>query len=599
MIKTYRQMMSLFDRKQRRGFYILMVIMIFAAIAEIMGISSVMLFLSILSDPGLISENAVLSGIYSFFGFEDTYYFQIFLSVFVFFVVLVSLAIKALDAYAITRFANAHGYALACQLLQSYLTRPYSWFLNKNSADMAKDVLDEIDYLVFHAIIPMLRLIAGSVSTIAIVTFLVVVDPLVSILSASLLGGGYAAIYLFLRKYIYRVGQEILKTNQERYRIVTEVMGGLKQVKLSGLEEAYTARYEDPAKRRAIFSTTRTVLGELPRYALEAMTFGILLSIIFILLLRNEGNLVAIVPTLGIFAFAVMRLLPTIQKMYHSLVAIRSSTALLNRMDRQYHEAREMGAFELPSTQEPIKLTQELSLANVDYRYGASERAALHDVSLTIKANTTVGIVGGTGAGKTTLIDLILGLLDMQDGTLAVDGEPITKMNKRSWQKAIGYVPQDIFLTDSTIAQNIAFGIEKEDIDMAAVESAARTAALHDFVTQELPEGYQTTIGERGVRLSGGQRQRIGIARALYGNPSLLIMDEATSALDNITERVVMEAVHNIRSQKTIILIAHRLTTVQDCDQIFMMERGTVAAVGTYDELVANNETFREMALKA
>jgi ATP-binding cassette, subfamily B, bacterial PglK len=206
-----------------------------------------------------------------------------------------------------------------------------------------------------------------------------------------------------------------------------------------------------------------------------------------------------------------------------------------------------------------------------------------------------VGIVGGTGAGKTTLVDLILGLLTPDDGVIRVDGTAVTAENLRAWQKTLGYVPQSIFLTDDTVAANIAFGVAKDQIDMAAVERAARIAALHDFVLSDLPEGYATFVGERGVRLSGGQRQRIGIARALYRDPTLLIMDEATSALDNITERVVMEAVQRIRADKTIILIAHRLTTVKTCDTIFLMERGRLLAQGSYDELLAGNEVFRRM----
>ena len=220
------------------------------------------------------------------------------------------------------------------------------------------------------------------------------------------------------------------------------------------------------------------------------------------------------------------------------------------------------------------------------YSYPLAEREALQGLSLSIPARTTVGIVGGTGAGKTTAVDLILGLLVMQQGTLAVDGQPITPSNVRAWQNNIGYVPQAIFLTDDTVAANIAFGQPAEEIDRAAIERAARTAELHDFVMSELPQGYDTVVGERGIRLSGGQRQRIGIARALYTDPDVLIMDEATSALDNLTERAVMDAVHNLGHAKTIILIAHRLTTVQACDTIFMLEHGRLVAQGSYDELL-------------
>ena len=231
------------------------------------------------------------------------------------------------------------------------------------------------------------------------------------------------------------------------------------------------------------------------------------------------------------------------------------------------------------------------------FSYPLAERKALQGLSLSIPARTTVGIVGGTGAGKTTAVDLMLGLLTVQEGTLAVDGMPITARNLRAWQDNIGYVPQAIFLTDDTVAANIAFGIPPEQVDRAAVERAARIAELHDFVTEELPQGYDTLVGERGIRLSGGQRQRIGIARALYHDPDVLIMDEATSALDNLTEKAVMDAVHNLGHAKTIVLIAHRLTTVQSCDTIFMLEHGRLIAQGCYDELLDSSRKFRAMAV--
>jgi ABC-type multidrug transport system fused ATPase/permease subunit len=221
----------------------------------------------------------------------------------------------------------------------------------------------------------------------------------------------------------------------------------------------------------------------------------------------------------------------------------------------------------------------------------------LAGLSLQVWAKTTVGIVGGTGAGKTTAVDVLLGLLQPQTGTLRVDGTAITQANLRSWQRAVGYVPQQIFLIDDSVGANIAFGIPLEDRDQAAIEAAARVANLHDFVLSDLPQGYDTHVGERGVRLSGGQRQRIGIARALYHNPEVLILDEATSALDNLTERAVMEAVHTLGRQKTIIMIAHRLSTVRNCDRIFLLEQGRVSAAGTYEELVAGSEVFRRMAV--
>jgi ABC-type multidrug transport system fused ATPase/permease subunit len=304
-----------------------------------------------------------------------------------------------------------------------------------------------------------------------------------------------------------------------------------------------------------------------------------------------------VVPVLAVYAFASLRIFPALQRIYVSMTQMRFSKPTLDKLHEDM-KAAEANARALPPVERGavVRLTEALTLEDIHYAYPQAERPAVRGLSLTIPARSTVGIVGGTGAGKTTTVDIILGLLLPQKGRFAVDGLPITAANLRAWQQSVGYVPQQIFLTDDTIAANIAFGREPKDIDRAAVERAARTAELHDFVMRELPQGYDTRVGERGVRLSGGQRQRIGIARALYHDPDVLILDEATSALDNLTERAVMDAVHNLGHAKTIVMIAHRLSTVRGCDTIFMLEHGRVVAQGSYDALIETNRQFRALA---
>jgi ABC-type multidrug transport system fused ATPase/permease subunit len=277
---------------------------------------------------------------------------------------------------------------------------------------------------------------------------------------------------------------------------------------------------------------------------------------------------------------------------------MRFGTGTLNKLHEDFVATAAGRAIpSVPGESAPaLRLTEQIELEDVHYAYPRAERPAARGVTLTIPARSTVGLVGGTGAGKTTTVDIMLGLLVPDRGTLSVDGIPITADNLRAWQRSIGYVPQQIFLSDDTVAANIAFGLKAEDIDQAAVERAARVAELHDFVLRELPDGYATKVGERGVRLSGGQRQRIGIARALYHDPDVLILDEATSALDNLTERAVMDAVHNLGRAKTIVMIAHRLSTVRECDTIFMLEGGRVVAEGSYDDLIETNRQFRALA---
>jgi ABC-type multidrug transport system fused ATPase/permease subunit len=308
----------------------------------------------------------------------------------------------------------------------------------------------------------------------------------------------------------------------------------------------------------------------------------------------NSGQAQTII---ALYALAGSRLMPALQKVYQSVSKLRYAKPALDVLygDLTGSQMRGGNAPEKDASKR-LGLKELLEVSTVSYRYPGSARQALQEVSLSIPARRVVGLVGQTGAGKTTLIDVILGLLEPEVGQLSVDGVLITDTNRRAWQNTLGYVPQHIFLADDTVTANIAFGVAPRDIDMAEVERAARVANLHKFVAGELEQGYDTLIGERGIRLSGGQRQRVGIARALYRDPDLLIMDEGTSALDNITERAVMEAVNNLARAKTIILIAHRLTTVRNCDCIYLLERGRVSASGTYDELIGRNEHFRDMA---
>jgi ABC-type multidrug transport system fused ATPase/permease subunit len=594
LIATYRKLFSLFNQVERRRFWVLTAVMLLVAAAEIAGISAVLMLLNVLAVPDTIQSSRTLSALAKITGLDSNFSFQVGLAIAVLCVVMLGLAVKALGTYATIRFSTMRGYTISSRLLAAYLSQPYPWFLNRNSAELEKNVLTEVDGLVSRVILPCLRLVSNSLLVLAILGFLLLVDPVVTLFSGGVLGLGYGLIYLRFRGRLHRLGTEMMDAFENRFLIAQEATGGIKDVKVMGLEATYVRAYSVAAEKAARSGATMGVMSELPRFALEAITFGTMLALILLLLLQSGGNITEIVPTLGVIAFSTMRLLPALQQIYHSLVSVRGATAILDAIVADFASTPALPLADETRT-EPLRLERELELAKVSFAYAEAEKPTLRGVDLVIPARTTVGIVGGTGAGKTTLVDLILGLLTPDDGEIRVDGQRITPENLRAWQGTLGYVPQTIFLTDETIASNIAFGVPKDEIDMAAVERAAKIAALHDFVVSDLPQGYDTFVGERGVRLSGGQRQRIGIARALYRDPTLLIMDEATSALDNITERVVMEAVNRVRADKTIILIAHRLTTVKTCDTIFLMDRGRLLAQGSYDELLAGNDVFRRM----
>jgi ABC-type multidrug transport system fused ATPase/permease subunit len=597
MFDTYRKLLDLLNPGEKRRFYLLLGMIMVMSVFEMISVASIVPFLAVLARPEIIETNTYLAAVYDWLGFESAQGFMIFLGICVFVLVVVGLLFSTLTQYTIYRFTAMRGYTISSRMLRGYLTRPYVWFLDQNSADLGATLLGEVGQMINQAMMPAMKVIAQAMVAVLLIALLVVAKPAAALATAVVIGTCYTLIYLTVRKRLLKAGEDRRRANRERFRISNEAMGGIKEVKLMGLEEAFLRRFEGPSKRNAMAAASYAMIGELPRNVLKAIALGGILFFVLFLLVTGDGTLGSVLPVLGLYAFAAMRLFPAVQQIYNSSAALRFSAPVLDKIHADMRESREVarnqpGGANAP----PIRLGRELVLDGVHYAYPNAERTALAGLSLTIPARSTVGIVGGTGAGKTTAVDLILGLLEPQAGAMVVDGTPVTHANVRAWQKSVGYVPQAIFLSDDTVTRNIAFGLPDEEIDHAAVERAARLAALHDFVTTELPQGYETLVGEKGVRLSGGQRQRIGIARALYHDPDVLIMDEATSALDNVTERVVMEAVHNLGGDKTIVLIAHRLSTVRDCDVIFMLEHGRLIASGSYDDLLARSGEFRALA---
>lgn len=599
MISIYRKLFDLLTHRERQRFFFLLAMIIVMAFVDMLGVASILPFLAVVSEPSLIRENDYFSWIHSRMGGPDDKTFLIILGLGVLGMLVLSLTIKIATLYANARFTQMRNYSISGRLLAGYLRQPYAWFLNHHSAQLNRTVLQDVTTLISGSLIPAMRLIAQSLTVLFLLVLLFLVNPAVAASVSVIFVGTYVAIFWGFRSRLRKLGDVRLAASRERFKVVGEVFGAVKEVKLLGLEGAYTKRFQAPSRRMAESASSVQLIGEMPRYLLEGVAFGGIILLILVLLVDGGGTINEVLPTLGIFAFAGLRIFPAVQMMYLSLTTLRTTVPTLESVHRDYMEVVAQEAPH-PGDQHflaPMRLTDRLDMDGIVYRYPSADRAALRGLSLEVKAKTTVGIVGGTGAGKTTAVDVLLGLLLPQAGALRMDGTAITPANLRNWQKSVGYVPQQIFLIDDSVSANIAFGSQREDRDQAAIEAAAHVANLHDFVLSDLPQGYDTHVGERGVRLSGGQRQRIGIARALYHNPDVIILDEATSALDNLTERAVIEAVHALGHQKTIIMIAHRLSTVRNCDRIFLLDKGQVIAAGTYDELVAGSETFRRMAV--
>ena len=592
-----RKLLTLLTPRERRRGCLLLGMIIVMALLDVVGVASTMPFISVLAKPETVDSNPYLAAAYDHLGVESTERFLLFLGVVVFVALVTSIAFRAITTYALLHFTQMRRYSLATRIVTGYLRQPYDWFLNRHSADLGKTVLSETDQVVSGSLVPFMQCLAHGAVAVALLTLLIAVDAALALTLAAVIGGVYCVIYLRLRGYLGRIGEDRVQANRERFEAIHEAFGGVKEIKVAGLEGATLDRFYVPARRYAGREAAALLAAQLPRFVLEILTFGGLLATI-LYLMAGDGDLHEALPVLSVYAFAGYRLVPALQMVYAQYSRMRFTEPALDALHR------EVDNLEIADTlrRRPpaaLGIRSGLRLEQVVYTYPKAAQPALNGLTLEVPAGATIGLVGPTGCGKTTTVDIVLGLLRPQTGQLFVDGEPITSDNVRAWQRSIGYVPQHIYLTDNTVAGNIAFGIERDRVDPVAVEQAARIANLHDFVVNETPSGYETTVGERGVRLSGGQRQRIGIARALYHDPDVLIMDEATSALDNLTEQAVMEAVHRLGSHKTIVLIAHRLTTIRDCDDIFVLDKGRLVGQGRYDDLLANNACFAEIAQAA
>lgn len=585
MFETLKKLQLLLDPRDRRKVFLLALLMIINAFLQTAGIASIMPFLAVLSNPATIDQNRWLSAAYDYLGYDSSASFLYFLGIAAFIVFLTATATQAFTQWVITRFSHLQQYELSRRLMADYLRRPYTFFLDRNSGDLAKTVLQETTQAIGGGLMPALRLVSQVLLAATIISLLLLIQPWLALVVATSLGTIYGLIYLFARTWLQKIGRDRVLANKQRFTAAAEAFAGTKEIRLLGRERDYLERYREPSKRFAQHQADSTLLQSLPQYAIEAVAFGgVLLLVLY--LMGTNGSLEDALPIIGVYALSGRQLIPAFQRIFATIAALRYNTAAVDNVLDDL--GTKPGSTPLPHhalNANPLVPYRGITLTQITFHYPGSGRPALNQISLTIPAKTTVGFVGSSGAGKSTLVDLLLGLLAPDKGEIRIDDQSLSESNTRQWQAAIGYVPQHIFLADQSVAENIALGLPENKIDYPAVERASRLANLHEFVINELPEGYSTIIGERGVRLSGGQRQRIGIARALYRDPPVLFFDEATSALDNATERAVMEAIHNLTGDKTIILVAHRLSTVRPCDIIYVMANGEIVEQGRWEDL--------------
>ena len=562
------------------------------AFLEVLAIGLVVPFISLISEPEKITQNKHLHILYDIAGVTTPHQFLILFGICLFALILV----KNVYAIGVTRFQTTFSYdqvvRIGGQLFGRYLAAPYTFHLVRNSASLVTTLVVFVETVFTTQVLLMaIMFFVEFASVVAIIILLLVVEPRLTLVLGFVLGGCAFGIARFARQETVSLGETVARLQTERVKRLQQAFGSIKDVIVLGRETFFVDEFSRVNREFAEAMAQTQILRQVPRPLLEIIVTGGLVLVVVLILWQGRAT-TDIISVLGLFAMAAFRVLPGINRLVYAYQSIKGGDAIVDAVASDMHDPRLHDPSAAPAP-ERLHIAKRILLDGVSFTYEGKAGYALDDITLEIRRGEAIGLVGASGAGKSTLVDVLLGLLRVQRGSVTVDEIDIGD-DPRAWRQTIGYVPQSISLIDDSLRNNVAFGIEARRIDDRHVWKALALARLDDYV-RELPGGLDTVIGERGVRLSGGQRQRIGIARALYHDPDVLILDEATSALDNESERQITEAIEGLHGEKTLIAIAHRLSTVKHCDRLVMMREGRIVGVGSFEELVARNPEFRHM----
>ena len=570
------------SRARRRQFVILLGLMMTAALAEVISVGAILPFLGILTAPEKLFAYPALQGFIRLTGAQDAQQLLLPLTLIFCAAALLAGGIRILLVYATTRYSFAVGADLSMDVYRRTLYQPYPVHISRNSSEVINGITGKTAMMIGSILVPLLTLVSSTILLTGILCALLAVDPWIALIAGGVFGTIYVAIVSASKRNLKNNSECIARESTQVIKSLQEGLGGIRDVLIDGTQELYCHIYQMADRPLRLAQANTTFISSSPRYVIE--TFGMILiaGLAYSMSLRPGGVATAI-PILGALALGAQRLLPILQQGYSSLVIIRGAEASLR--DTLALLDQPLPPHIAGPAAGPMAFHEEIGLQDLGFRYGPDLPWVFRGVNLKIPKGKRIGFIGSTGIGKSTLFDIIMGLLQPTEGVLAIDGEAVTALNHRAWQAHLSHVPQSIYLADSAIEENIAFGVPRNRIDFERVREAARGAQIAGVI-ESWPEKYRTFVGERGIRLSGGQRQRIGIARALYKRADVIIFDEATSALDHETERAVMEAINGLGSDMTILIIAHRLTTLKDCDLIVELGKGGIQRTGRYDDLI-------------
>lgn len=571
------------NKRRHIQFVFLFLVMLLASFAEVVSIGAILPFLGALTAPDQVFEHAMAQPMLLLFGINEPQQLLLPLTILFASCAILSGLMRLLLLIVLTRLSHAVGADFSIGIYQRTLYQPYTVHLSRNSSEVIAGISNKANALVYSTLMPLLNILSASLMLILILLMLIFIEPAVAISTFVGFSAIYGVVIYATRKILLRDSERANKKLNQVFKALQEGLGGIRDVLIGGAQVAYCKIYRsaDIPLRRA--QANIAIISNSPRFAIEALGI-VLISVVAYSFVSNEGNFSKGIPMLGALALGAQRILPMLQLVFASWSAIRGGQASLSETLTLLDQPLPVYAgAELP---DPIPFTHSIELKNISFKYTENTAWVLQDgFNLRISKGSRIGIMGSTGSGKSTVLDIIMGLLPPTKGSLAIDGVDITDENQRAWSTHIAHVPQSIFLADISIAENIAFGIDLDKIDYSRVHKAAQQAQMAETI-ETWSEQYDTIVGERGVRLSGGQRQRIGIARALYKKADVIVFDEATSALDNETELAVMEAIESLDDHLTVIIVAHRLTTLRNCSEIVELKGGQIEKIGIYTDMI-------------
>jgi ATP-binding cassette, subfamily B, bacterial PglK len=597
MFDSLKKIYELLPKQDHIKFFWLFLGMIFASMIELLGIGIIPIFIITLADSDIIFDLPYVGDFLYTIGITTSTGLVTAGAILLIIIYILKNVTLLLYKYIKVKFIKNRAVLLQNRIFKAYLTSPYTFFLDQNSSVLLRNVTSEVNKIITGTLMPLLDIVLKVLMFTFIIGSLLYLEPLITVVTLVVLGGGGYVFLKLTRKKIKQAGKRDRKARAQKNKAVLQGLGAFKDTRVLNREKLFLDQYDKSAQISVNASIYKEMMGQLPKPIIEILLITGILSITLIMVWEGRSFSV-IIPILTLFGVAAIKLMPIFSTVIKEVNNLRYNSASVYAVydDLMYLEKENITyRNQLLQETERLSLEQKLELRNVSFHYPNSDEEAVRDISITIPKGNAIAFVGPSGAGKTTLVDIILGLLEPREGAVVVDGVDI-QTNLPGWMKNIGYIPQSIYLLDDWIRRNIAFGIPDDMVDEEKLWNAIRAAQLEELV-ERLPDKEYSKVGERGVRLSGGQQQRIGIARALYNNPQVLIMDEATSALDNITEKYVIEAIEKLRGDRTIIMIAHRLTTVRNCDTIYMLDEGRVVETGNYQELLSGSSEFRRMSL--